>query len=269
MTADMATDGSAELIIGVDNGVGVLELARPAQLNALTVPMAAGLGTAAEDAVRRGARALVIAGRGSAFCAGADLSLVDAALQGDAHAALTPLVAGLHASLRQLRALPVPVVAAVEGPAVGAGLGLALAADVRVMAAGARLVPGYLAIGASPDGGVSYLLPRMIGAARAMSLILTNRTVPAEEAVRLGLAETVVADGAALAEAGSLAARLAGSAPLALLRVRELLDSASTHGFAEHLDLEQQRVTELWDTHDFVEGVTAFVQRRRPSFRGD
>lgn len=260
------TDG---LAVTVDDGVGVLTIDRPGALNALTVAVAEGLGSAAEEAVAAGARALVLTGRGTAFCAGADLSIVDKALAGNPHEVLTPLVAGLHASLLRLRALPVPIVAAVEGPAVGAGFGLALAADLRVVAAGARFVPGYLAIGASPDGGVSYLLTRMIGSARAMSLILTNRAVPADEAVQLGLAETVVDDGSALAAAHALAARLAGTAPLALLRVRELIDRSTEHGFGDHLGLEQQRVTELWDTADFVEGVGAFVQRRKPTFRGE
>jgi 2-(1,2-epoxy-1,2-dihydrophenyl)acetyl-CoA isomerase len=259
----------AELVVTVNEGVGVLELARPAQRNALTVAIVERLGAAAREAVAEGAGALVITGRGGAFCAGADLGIVDQALAGDRHAALTPLVAGLHASLLQLRAVPVPIVAAIEGPAVGAGLGLALSADLRILSHSARLVPGYLAIGASPDGGVSYLLPRMIGAARAMSLILSNRAVAAEEAVALGLAEQAVTDGTALAHARELAGRLRGTAPLALLRVRELVDRSSTHGLAKHLDLERQRVSELWDTHDFVEGVTAFRERRRPTFRGD
>lgn len=115
---------------------------------------------------------------------------------------------------------------------------------------------------------MSFLLTRMVGAARAMSLILNNRAVGADEAVQLGLAESVVDDGSALAAAQAVAGRLAGTAPLALLRLRELIDRATDHSFAEHLALEQQRVTELWDTADFVEGVSAFVQRRRPVFRG-
>lgn len=258
-----------ELEVTVDDGIGVLTIDRPDTLNALTVEVATGLGAAAEDAIARGARAIVLTGRGSTFCAGADLSIVGKALASDPHAALTPLVAGLHDSLLRLRALPVPVVAAIEGPAVGAGFGLALAADLRVMALSARFVPGYLAIGASPDGGVSFLLTRMIGSARAMSLILNNRPVKADEAAQVGLAETVVDDGTALTAAREMAARLTGTAPLALLRVRELIDRATEHNFGEHLALEQQRVTELWDTADFVEGVSAFVQRRKPNFRGE
>lgn len=257
-----------ELVVSVEGGVAVLEIARPAQLNALTIGVAERLGRAAKEAVAAGAGALVITGRGNAFCAGADLSIVNRALDGDPHEALTPLVAGLHASLLTLRSLPVPIVAAVEGAAVGAGLGLALCADVRIVANSARLMPGYLAIGASPDGGVSYLLARMIGSARAMSFLLHNRAIGGKEAVAMGLADSAVPDGTALASARELAVRLAGTAPLALLRVRELLDRATTHDFATHLGLEQQRVAELWDTADFVEGVGAFVQRRQPTFRG-
>lgn len=256
------------LQVSSTDGVGTIELDRPEQLNALTVEVAGALGEAAEGLVTDGARALVLAGRGSAFCAGADLSLVHRALAEGPAPVLTPLVEGLHDSLRRLRALPVPVVAAIEGPAVGAGMGLALVADLRVMARGARLVPGYMGIGASPDGGVSFFLTRMVGAARATSLLMRNRSVGADEAVALGLAESVVDDGTALTEARELAASLTGLPPLALQRVRDLVDSATTQGLAAQLDLEQQRVTELWDTHDFREGVGAFLERRRPAFEG-
>jgi 2-(1,2-epoxy-1,2-dihydrophenyl)acetyl-CoA isomerase len=250
------------------DGVGTIELDRPEQLNALTVDLVSSLGEAAEELVAGGARAVVLAGRGSAFCAGADLSLVHRALAEDPAAVLTPLVEGLHDSLRRLRRLPVPVVAAVEGPAVGAGMGLALAADLRVLGRGARLVPGYMAIGASPDGGVSYFLTRAVGAARAAALLLRNRPVAADEALELGLAESVVDDGAALGAARELAASLTGLPPLALQRVRELVDRATSQGLDEQLDLEQQRVTELWDTFDFREGVGAFLERRPPIFQG-
>lgn len=256
------------LEISVADGIGILALNRPEQMNALTVDMVARLGETAERAVAAGARTLILTGRGGAFCAGADLSLVNEALAGDPFVSLTPLVDGLHSSIKRLRALPVPIVAAVEGPAVGAGLGLALAADLRVVGEKSRLITGYLGIGASPDGGVSYLLARALGSARALSLLIRNQPITADEAVALGLAEAVVPAGEALGAARELATSLTRTPPLALLRVRELLDRATVHGLAEHLDLEQQRITELWRTHDFVEGVSAFVQRRRPEFRG-
>lgn len=249
--------------------VGTIELNRPDQMNALTVEAVRSLGTAGSALVDRGARALVLTGRGPAFCAGADLSLVDRALAEDPAEALTPLVDGLHRSLVRLRGLPVPLVAAVEGPAVGAGMGLALCADIRILGESARLVPGYLGIGASPDGGVSYFLTRMLGSARTLSLLLRNQPLGAAEAAELGLAEPVVDDGSALRRAQELAESLAGSPPLALLRARELVDRATTSGLEQQLDLEQRRVTELWETHDFTEGVRAFLQRRSPEFRGD
>jgi 2-(1,2-epoxy-1,2-dihydrophenyl)acetyl-CoA isomerase len=256
------------LQLSLADGVGMIELDRPEQLNALTVEVASSLGPAAEELVAGGARALVLAGRGPAFCAGADLSLVHRALAEEPASVLTPLVEGLHDSLRRIRRVPVPVIAAVEGPAVGAGMGLALAADLRVFGRTARLVPGYMGIGASPDGGVSYFLTRMLGSARAAALLMRNRPVGADEALALGLAESVADDGTALDAARELAASLTTLPPLALQRVRELVDRATVQGLDEQLDLEQQRVSELWDTFDFREGVGSFLERRPPKFQG-
>ncbi len=248
--------------------VGTIELNRPAQMNAMTAEMVDALSGAVASLINDGARAIVIAGRGSTFCAGADLSLVNRALAEDPHPVLTPLVDGLHASIKVLRATPVPIIAAVEGPAVGAGMGLALAADLRVMARGARLIPGYMGIGASPDGGVSYFLTRMLGSARAVSLLLRNQPISAAQAVELGLAESAEEDGTALVKAQALAATLTILPPLALVRVRELVDQATTQDLAAQLDLEKERVTELWESFDFREGIGSFVERRKPQFRG-
>lgn len=249
--------------------VGLLELHRPDQMNALTVDLVTHLGVEAERLVADGARALVLAGTGTAFCAGADLGIVRQALDGDPYAALEPLVAGLHDSIRRLRGLPVALVAAVEGPAVGAGLGLALSADLRVVAEGARLIPGYMGIGSSPDGGVSWLLTRALGAQRATRLLMLNETLRADSALELGLADEVVPDGTAVDAAIALATTLTGLPSQALIRLRDLTEAAPTQGLSEHLDHEQRLVTELWATHDFREGVTAFVERRRAEFTGD
>ena len=249
--------------------VGLLELHRPDQMNALTVELAAGLGAVAEQLVADGARALVLSGAGTAFCAGADLGIVRGALDGDPHAALTPLVAGLHSSIRRLRALPVAIVAAVEGPAVGAGLGLALTADLRVLAEGARLIPGYLGIGSSPDGGVSWFLTRALGVQRATRVLMLNETLRGPAALELGLADEVVPDGSALDAAVAMAARLAGLPAQALVRLRALTEAATTQSLDVQLDHEQRLVTELWETHDFHEGVSAFIERRAAVFTGE
>lgn len=265
----MPSQTPASLETSLTDRVGTVTLNRPGRMNALTVEMAASLGDVASSLVERGARALVLTGRGSTFCAGADLSLVNRALTGDPHAVLTPLVEGLHGSIKRLRGLAVPLIAAVEGSAVGAGMGLALCADLRVLGKGARLIPGYMGIGSSPDGGVSYFLTRALGSSRAVSLLLRNRPVGADEALGLGLVESVEEEGSALDAAQELARTLTSAPPLALLRVRELVDRATVQDLDGQLDLEQRRVTELWETHDFNEGVRAFVERRPPEFRGD
>ena len=214
------------------------------------------------------ARALVLTGAEGAFCAGADLQLVREALAGDASDALTPLVDGLHACVRALRGLAIPTVAAIEGPAVGAGMGLALACDLRVMATSARLVPGYLRIGASPDGGVSWLLSRAVGSSRAASSLLQGRPLSAERCVELGLADRAVGDGDALQAAVELAGGVAGAAPRALLGMRMLTERSGANTLTEHLDLERATVMGLWGGADFREGVSAFLDKRRPRFTG-
>jgi 2-(1,2-epoxy-1,2-dihydrophenyl)acetyl-CoA isomerase len=181
---------------------------------------------------------------------------------------LAPLVDALHDLIKAMRALPFPVVAAVEGPAVGAGMGLALATDVRVIATSAIFLPGYMAIGASPDGGTSYFLARSLGGARAASAYLRGKPLPSELLAAAGLADEVVEDGEALSTAEGVAQELAGTPPLALVRMRTLVDRAPTQSLDAQLDLERDLVAELWPSHDFREGVGAFLERRRPTFEG-
>lgn len=252
----------------IESGVARVELNRPDVRNAINIESLEALDEALTQVEADGARAVVLAGRGVNFCAGADLALVKSAFAGNAAATLGPLVESLHRVIRHLRTLPMPVVAALEGPAVGAGMGLALAADLRVAGRSALLIPGYFAIGASPDGGVSYFLTRALGGTRAASLILRNQPLTAQDLLDSGLAEEVVDDGAAVAAATDLAASVAGSPPLALLRMRTLVDSATTNDMATQLDRERDLVAELWATTDFREGVGAFLERRRPTFTG-
>lgn len=252
----------------LDGDIATVTLTRPDAMNAITVELVHDLGDAFADLESNGARAAVLSGEGRCFCAGADLALVRSALAGDASAVLAPLVDSLHRTLRVVRGLPFPLVAAVEGPAVGAGMGLALAADLRIASESAQLVPGYLAIGASPDGGVSYALTRALGGARALSVIVRNRTLRADELVALGLVEEVVPRGQAVARAIEVAREVAGLPPMALQRTRTLVDRATTNSLGEQLDLERELISQLWDSHDFTEGVSAFLEKRTPVFEG-
>jgi 2-(1,2-epoxy-1,2-dihydrophenyl)acetyl-CoA isomerase len=247
------------------DGVASLELDRPDALNAMDPGLLERLSERLDEAVRDGARAAVLAGEGRAFCAGADLALVRSALQGDP-TPLATLVDTLHPLIRRLREAPFPIVAALEGPVVGAGMGLALAADLRVAARSATLVPGYMRIGTSPDGGVSAFLTRALGGPRTLSLLLRNRRLGAEDMLALGLAEEVVDDGEAVAAAHALAASVANTSSAALLQTRSLIDSATTLSLSDQLDRERELVSRMWGADDFREGVSAFLEKRSPRF---
>jgi 2-(1,2-epoxy-1,2-dihydrophenyl)acetyl-CoA isomerase len=260
-------DPEVELV--VEDGLGRLCLRRPEARNALTSALVQALAAELRSPALTSAGALVLYGEGGVFCAGADLHLVQEAVsQGDPGAVLGPFLAGAHALVRALRQFPVPVVAAVEGAAAGAGMSLALAADLRVLGRSAIFLPGYLALGLSPDAGLSYHLARALGGSRAGAALIRNRRLPADELAACGLADEVVPDGQVLAAALRLAGEVAGAAPLALVATRRLLDAAPIRGLDAHLDAEAAEVTRLWKTDDFAEGVAAFLQRRPPRFRG-
>ena len=259
---------NVSLHLSLDDGIGQVVLSRPEAMNSLTIDLIDEIGEAFASLQADGAHAAVLAGEGRCFCAGADLSLVRAALEGDAPSILAPLVDHLHTVIRLIRQLPFPVVAAVEGPAVGAGMGLALSADLRVVGASAKFVPGYLGIGASPDGGVSYFLTRSLGAAKAASIVIRNRPLGAQQLLADGLADEVVEDGTTLAAASALARSVASLPPLALIRTRQLIDHATTQDLDHQLDLERELVSQLWDSTDFTEGVTAFLEKRPARYEG-
>lgn len=252
----------------IDDGIATITIARPEVRNAIDTDTVAAIRGGFDEAAAAGARAAVLTGAGKAFCAGADLAFVRAAFEGDPAAELGPLVDELHSLIARMRSLPFPILAAVEGPAAGAGMALALAADTRLAGSSAVFLTAYFGIGASPDGGVSYFLTRNLGAARATELVMSNRPVRAEELLSLGLVEQVVEEGGALAAAQERARQLANVPPLALLRLRALVDAAPTQPIEAHLDAERDAVASLWTTADFREGISAFLERRTPSFTG-
>ena len=246
--------------------VRVITLNRPAALNSFTAAMHAlllpALNAAAEDA---DVRAVVITGAGRGFCAGQDLN------DGMGRDASAPDVGAVIERLyrplaTRVRTMPIAVIAAVNGVAAGAGANFALCCDMVIAARGASFIQAFSKIGLIPDCGGTWLLPRLIGRAKAIGYAMTGEKMPAEEAERLGLIWKCVDDAALMDAALALASRLAALSPRALAETRRTLDEASTLGFNDAITLEANAQRELGRGHDFSEGVAAFFGKRPASF---
>jgi 2-(1,2-epoxy-1,2-dihydrophenyl)acetyl-CoA isomerase len=224
--------------------------------------------TAALRALEPDVGAVLLAGEGPHFCVGADVAALAGTGAGaaDPRAAVQALAGELHDLVRALAEVPVPVVAAVRGWAAGAGMSLALAADVAVAGVSTRLRPAYPAIGLSPDGGLTWTLPRAVGPARARHILLTDRVISADEALALGLVAVVVADDDVAAEAQALAQRLADGPVRALGRTKQLLRAGGDRDLGEQLDAEAHAIAESVADAEGQEGVAAFRERRPPTF---
>lgn len=247
--------------------IAVITLNRPARFNAIEATLSSGLVESLERAGRQ-ARAAVITGAGKAFCSGADLAdLADTYDTGGPDL-------GQHLDLvfqPMIHAVvdcAVPTVAAINGVAAGAGLGLALACDLRVMAESAFLTSSFTAIGLAPDSGTTWWLPQMVGVSKAVELTFTNRRVSAEESQALGLCLEVAADEETLERAKALAGSLADLVPDSLVTTRALIRGAAASTFDEALAAEQVAQDRLGRTHEHAEGVKAFLEKRKPNFRG-
>jgi 2-(1,2-epoxy-1,2-dihydrophenyl)acetyl-CoA isomerase len=231
-----------------------------------------GLLAAVDAAAGDDVRCLLLTSTGPNFCLGGDIRFFspDGGEPADGVSAkIGELAEALHVVLRGLRGVPVPVVSAVRGWAAGAGIGLALAADVVLLAAGARMRPGYIGLGFSPDGGVSWRLTRGLGPARAADLMMTNGILTAADALAAGLVSRVVPDDELDGAALEVARALAAGPTRALLRTRDLVRAASGDaGLDAHLDAEAAAIAASAGEPDGLEGVAAFLGKRRPSFTG-
>ena len=244
----------------VHGATAVISIAEPQSRNALSPSVFRGLLCAIDSAVEDGVRSLVLTGEGRTFCAGGDLTAVNDALSGDVDSALGDMVDDLHSIIRALRAVPFPTVAAVNGAAVGAGIALALACDVRVLARSAAFITGYLAVGATPDGGASFHLARALGTSQAVASFLLNKRIGSEELLRIGLADDVVDDGDALDVGTALADKLCELSPDAVTATRELVDGATTRSLSDHLDAERSAFLKVARTEGFRNGVAPFAR---------
>jgi len=256
------------LKIEITDGCAWLTLSQPDRLNSITPESARELRDAVSAIGRDpNVRVLVLAGEGRAFCAGGDVAQFHAHL-GDAPAFLDRLVETVHEIINDLLVMPKPVIASVGGVVAGGGMALFMAADLAIAAESATFVMAYSGIGASPDGGSTFFLPRLVGSRRALELVLTNRRLSAAEALEWGLVNQVVPDGGLAGAVKELALRLAQGPTLAFSQARALVRQSFANTAQTQLDLEKHGLIAMAGTADFREGVTAFVEKRRPSFKG-
>lgn len=247
------------------DAVATITLNRPERLNAFSQVMLGELHEAL-DAIERdpSVRVLLLTGTGRGFCAGQDLgerSLGGVDLGSTLEKNYNPL-------LKRLRALPFPVVCAVNGVAAGAGCNLALACDLVIAARSAAFIQAFVKIGLIPDAGGTYTLPRLVGSARAAGLAMLGDALPAEKAAEWGMIWSCVEDGKLEGEARALCRRLAGQATRALALMKKALQASPDNSFEEQLDLEARLQREAGKTEDFAEGVRAFVEKRPARFSG-
>lgn len=251
--------------------VAVVTLNRPQALNSFTRDMHLALQAALQRASDNPAvRALVLTGAGRGFCAGLDLSELDFT-PGEGlleRANPGPVIDGyFNPTARAFMNLRMPTLAAVNGVAAGAGASLAMACDIAVAAPAASFVQAFSKIGLIPDAGGSWLLVERLGLARAMALAMTGDKLPAAQAKEWGLVWDVAED--PLEVAVALAQRLAVMPTKALVATRALLREAGTRSFDQHLDVERDLQSALGRTHDYFEGVNAFLEKRAPQFKGE
>ncbi len=256
-----------DLRVEVGDGVATVTLDRPDALNALTIPLKEALratfeGLGDDPAVR----ALVLTGAGRAFCAGQDLR---ERLEPDALPLAEEVRARYNPLLLAMRRLGKPIVGAINGIAAGAGASLALACDIRIAAEGASFLLAFGRVGLIPDTGATWLLPRLVGGAKAAELALTTEPLSAADAERFGLVARVVPGDDLLAEAQALAARLAAGAPIALALTKEALELAWESTLEEQLETEAELQGRAGSSADHAEGIAAFLERRPPRFRGE
>ncbi len=263
------------LVEQVRPGIMKLTLNRPERLNAMNYELVQGVYDALDElASDRSCRVIVLTGAGRGFCAGLDLSEgaspPSAQGMGRAQAGMTvqKMIAGI---VPKMRSVPQPVIAAVNGAASGGGLALALASDVRIAAASARFNVAFIRVGLSGcDIGVSWMLPRLIGASRAFELLLTGRLIDAGEADRIGLVTRVVPDGSVVDAALDTAELIVGNSPFGVRMTKEVMWSQLEIGSLQAgIDLENRTQVLSSFTGDLTEAMTAFAEKRPPAFKDE
>jgi 2-(1,2-epoxy-1,2-dihydrophenyl)acetyl-CoA isomerase len=261
---------SDQILHEVANGVATITLNRPDLLNASSSGLLTDLLAAFERAevqIAEGSvRAVLLTGAGRGFCSGADLS--DPAIDGDPPDLGAFLRRYYHPLVLKMRALPAPIVVAVNGVAAGAGVSIALAGDIVLAAQSATFLQAFTRIGLVPDAGSTYFLPRLVGEGRARALAILADKISAEQALQMGLVWQVYPDDALMPAARAMAERLATQPTRAYALVKEAMNQSLDNPLARQLEVEADAQGRAGRTEDFREGVTAFRAKRKPEFKG-
>lgn len=260
------------LRIEIDGEIGTMTLDRPDAFNAMSPEMIGELGVAfAWFADQAPLRALIVTGAGPAFCSGGDINWFKTGVEDDSidlPANVRRGAEALHTAIVDLRRVPYPVICAVNGPAAGAGFSLALACDIRIASEKAFLAPAYGRIGASPDGGMTYFLPRVVGPSRALEILLEDPNMSAADALEEGLVSAVTAPDELAGAARAKAEELAKKAPHYVKMAKRLVGQSIENRITEHLQLERHGIADSMATEDLREGAIAFFSGEEPEFKG-
>lgn len=257
----------------VADNIAMIALNRPGRLNAMPPSMADDISAALDEALERGARAILMTGEGRAFCSGADLAGGDGSRDrtsgvGGGDAAKISLDEHYHPMMKKIADLPVPFITAVNGPAAGVGCSAALAGDFVIAGRSGYFLQAFVNIGLIPDGGATWMLPRQIGKARAFEMMMLGEKIPATQALDWGLIYKVVDDAELMDEALTLARRLAEGPTFALGKMRKLARDNMDLGYHEALDAEANAQREAGNSQDAVTGAVAFLKKEKPQFTG-
>jgi 2-(1,2-epoxy-1,2-dihydrophenyl)acetyl-CoA isomerase len=264
MAFEMAS--SSKLIVTLENGIKRITFNRPERRNAVDTETVELLRAAIERSAEDQTRVVVLTGAGDAFCAGADLQ---AMRQRDPNTDVTEaLRSHTNPTIVAMRRLPKPIIARVHGPAVGVGCSYALACDILIASDQAKFGQAFIRVGLMPDGGSTYFLPRAIGYAKAFELMATGDHISAAEALSLGLINKVVPFEELDQQVNRMAERLAAQPAIALAKIKAGLNYGYVTDLASALEFEAVNQADCFRSEDFIEGVRAFLEKRKPIFKG-